>query len=302
MKTTTKNDAYIRLHTAILLAGGTGLFGRLISIGELPLVFIRVLLAALILGAFMSAKNQLRMLAWKDLWKIMGCGVLLSIHWVFYYGSIKAANVSIGAVCFALVGFFTAILEPILTHRKFSWRELSLSLLALMGIGLIFGLDARYRLGIGIGTASSFVYTFFSIFSKKVQAQTCQRSSTMLLFELTGGALALLLLTPLYQKFFPHVAIVPTWCDGGYLLLFASIFTIIPFLLQLQALRTISAFTVNLSYNLEPVYSILLAMIIFDEANELNPSFWMGILLILFSVILQTVGSMNSQRNNSLLH
>jgi len=286
-----KDHAYIRLHAAILLAGGTGLFGRLISIGELPLVCIRVILASLILAAIMGAEKRLHRMPWKDLWKIMGCGILLSVHWVLYYGSIKAANVSIGAVCFALVGFFTAIIEPLLERKKASTREILLSLLTVIGIGLIFGLDARYRLGIAIGVVSSFIFTFFSIFSKKVQADTGHKSSTMLLYEMIGGAIILTLLTPLYSYIFPDVAIIPTWSDSGYLLLFASVFTIVPFLLQLQALRSISAFTVNLSYNLEPVYTILLAMIIFNEAGELKQSFWLGILLIILSVVLQTVYS-----------
>lgn len=286
-----RDSAYIRLHAAILLAGGTGLFGRLISIGELPLVCIRVILASLILVAILGTQKRLHRMPWSHLWRIMGCGVLLSVHWVLYYGSIKAANISIGAVCFALVGFFTAIIEPVLERRKPSWRELVLSLFTVLGIALIFGLDARYRLGIGIGVLSSFVFTFFSIFSKKVQADTGHSSSVMLLYEMVGGAVVLTLLTPLYALVFPEVGIVPTWSDSGYLLLFASVFTIAPFLLQLQALRSISAFTVNLSYNLEPVYTILLAMIIFNEAGELDRSFWIGILLIVLSVVLQTIFS-----------
>lgn len=293
-----RNDAYLRLHAAILLAGGTGLFGRLISIGELPLVCIRVILAALILVAILGVEGKLHPMPRRDLLSIMGCGVLLSVHWVFYYGSIKAANVSIGAVCFALVGFFTAILEPLLQHRRPSWRELLLSLLTVLGIALIFGLDARYRLGIGIGILSSLIFAFFSIFSKQVQADTGHSSSVMLLYEMVGGALVLTLLTPLYALLFPQVGIIPSWGDCGYLLLFASVFTVVPFLLQLQALRGISAFTVNLSYNLEPVYTILLAMILFGEAGELNHSFWIGILLILLSVVLQTLFSIRQARKD----
>lgn len=290
-----KDNAYIRLHAAILLAGGTGIFGRLISIGELPLVCYRVILASLILAGILGANGRLHHIPCSQLWKIMRCGVLLSIHWVLYYGSIKAANISIGAVCFALVGFFTAIIEPLLERRKPSWRELLLSLLTVLGIGLIFGLDARYRLGIGIGVLSSIVFTFFSIFSKKVQAETGQQSSTMLLYEMIGGAIVLTLLIPPYSYIFPEVGIIPSWTDGWYLLLFASVFTIAPFLLQLQALRSISAFTVNLSYNLEPIYTILLAMIIFNEAGELNPSFWVGIVLIVMSVVMQTLSSKRSK-------
>lgn len=288
-------DAYVRLHTAILLAGGTGLFGRLISIGELPLVCIRVILAAMILLAIMWRGKHLCRLPWNHLSKIMGCGVLLAVHWVLFYGSIKAANVSIGAVCLALIGFFTALSEPILFHRRISWRELLLSMLTVLGIGMIFGMDVRYRLGIGMGVLSSLFFSFFSIFSKKIQADTGHTSCTMLFYELIGGAVVLILFTPVYSLVFPEVGVVPTWYDAVYLLVLASVFTIIPFLLQLQALQTVSAFTVNLSYNLEPVYTVFLAMLIFNEARELNGGFWMGISLIVLSVVLQTSRSYYSK-------
>lgn len=294
-----KDNAYVRLHAAILLAGGTGLFGRLISIGELPLVCIRVTLGALFLALVMGVGHKLHKIPVPHLLKIMGCGVLLSTHWVLYYGSIKYSNVSIGAVCFALVGFFTAIVEPALARHKPAWNELALSLLTLAGICLIFGFDARYRLGIGIGVASSLAYTFFSLGSKRVQATTNHKSSTMLLYELIGGGIVLTTLLPAYAYLFPHVRMVPTPQDWLYLLLFSSVFTVLFFLLHFQALRSISAFTVNLSYNLEPVYTILLAMLLFGEASELNLSFWIGILLIILSVVLQTVLSLRKKHTHS---
>ena len=295
MADNTIKKAFVKLHLAVLIAGGTGLFGRLVSVGELPLVCIRVVLAALMLATLLGFQHRLKKLSWHNLWRIMGCGIPLSIHWVFYYGSIKAANVSIGAICFALVGFLTAIIEPIIDHRRPRWKELFLGILTVLGIGLIFGLDARYRLGIGLGVISSLIYTFFSIYSKRVQASSVESSSTMLLYELIGGAIILIIATPFYAKLFPNVGIIPTTSDWLYLILFSSVFTIAPFLLQLQALRHISAFSVNLTYNLEPVYTILLAMILFGEATELNISFYIGILLIISSVALQVIDSIKSQ-------
>lgn len=295
MADTNIKKAFAKLHLAVLIAGGTGLFGRLISVGELPLVCIRVVLGALLLAILLGFQHRLKKLSWHNLWQIMGCGILLSIHWVFYYGSIKAANISIGAICFALVGFLTAIIEPTIDHRSPKWKELFLGILTVLGIGLIFGLDARYRLGIGLGVISSLIYTFFSIYSKRVQASSGESSSTMLLYELIGGAIILIIATPFYAKLFPNVGIIPTSTDWLYLILFSSVFTIAPFLLQLQALRHISAFSVNLTYNLEPVYTILLAMILFGEATELNVSFYIGILLIISSVALQVIDSIKSQ-------
>lgn len=298
MLSNTSNHAYLRLHLAVLIAGGTGLFGRLITVGELPLVCLRVILGAAFLAAVLwlqdllagkdsTRGSSLHRLPRRELLMIMGCGVLLSVHWVFYYGSIKAANVSIGAVCFALVGFFTAVIEPLIDHHKPSWREIALGLLTVAGIALIFGFDARHRLGIGLGVVSSILYTFFSIYSKRVQASTGHSSSTMLLYELLGGAIILSFAVPLYSAAFPDVAVIPTPRDWVLLIIFASVFTVAPFLLQLQALRHISAFTVNLTYNLEPVYTILAAMVLFDEAAELNFSFYLGISLIVIAVALR---------------
>jgi len=281
-------ESYIRLHLAILLAGGTGLFGKLISLSELPLVWYRIWIAVIFLFFILLFSKRIHKIEWGPFLRIFSCGMLLAIHWVFFYGSIKAANVSIGVICFATVGFYTALLEPIIYRRKPLWRDIVFSLLTIIGILLIFQLDVRYRLGIGLGMVSSIVYAFFSIFSKKVQESTGKSSSTMLLYELLGGGTILTLILPLYLLFFPDLQVVPSPSDFLLLLIFASVFTIGPFLLQLQALRRISAFTVNLSYNLEPVYSILFAMLLFNEARALNISFWVGLSLIILSVFLQT--------------
>jgi len=282
-------ESYIRLHLAILLAGGTGLFGKFISLSEIPLVLYRVWFAVFILFLILLFSRKIHNIELRSFLKIFGCGMLLAIHWVFFYGSIKAANVSIGVVCFATVGFFTALFEPLINLHKPSWRDLAFSLLTILGILLIFQLDIRYRFGIVLGTVSSIVYAFFSIFSKHVQESTGKSSSTMLLYELLGGGILLLIVLPIYMYFNSDLKVVPSNNDFFLLLLFASVFTIGPFLLQLQALRRISAFTVNLSYNLEPVYSILFAMILLNEARDLNFSFWMGLCLIILSVFLQTV-------------
>ncbi len=291
---TEADKAYFRLHFGILLAGATGIFGRLISLSELPLVWVRVLIAAISMTLVMAASKVLRKVSGEDFVRIGGCGVLLAIHWVFFYASIKFANVSIAVVCIALDGFFTAILESLIHRCRPSWREILLSLITVAGILLIFGIDPRYRLGIALGAVSSLVYALFSICSKHVQAQTGHRSSTMLLYELISGGIVLTLAMPLYVWMFPEARLVPTTADCIMLPVFGSIFTVGPFLLQLQALRHISAFTVNLSYNLEPIYSIVLAMIIFNEANELNRAFWVGVLLIIMSVVLQTLYSKKS--------
>lgn len=277
--------AYLRLHTGILLAGATGVFGRLISLAELPLVWYRMIIAAGVLAAVLALGGRLHRPTFREAWRIGCCGTLLAIHWVLFYGSIKAANVSVGVVCFALNGFFTALLEPVASGKRFSLRDLLLGLITLGGILLIFGLNMQFRTGIVIGTFSSLFYTLFAIASKRVQSATRVESSAMLLYELLTGWCVLSLAMPFYAMLYPSASLLPEGSDWLFIPLFASVFTIGPFLTQLQALRTLSAFTVNLSYNLEPLYSIALAMLLFNEAQELNLSFWMGV-----SMIVATVG------------
>lgn len=288
--------SYLRLHVSILLAGATGLFGKFISISELPLVFYRVVFSVMFLALVMGLGHRLHRLPGRQLAAILGCGVLLSVHWVCYYGSIKLANVSIGAICFALVGFFTALVEPLVNHHKPSWRELMLSLITVAGVMLIFGFDTRYRVGIAVGCLSSLLYSFYSVLSKKVQAVTGRASSTMLFYELVGGGVVLAVALFIFSQCRPEADVIPSAHDFWALLIFAAVFTIAPFLLQLQALRSISAFTVSLSYNLEPIYTILLAMLIFGESRELSGAFWIGVSLILISVLIQTLLAIKAKR------
>lgn len=282
-------QAFICLHVAILLAGGTGLFGRLITLTELPLVWYRMMFALAILLPLLLFTGQFHKLPMKRFLEIAGCGVLLAIHWIFFYGSIQASNVSIGVICLTLVSFFTALFEPLLIKAKPRWIELILSVLPVLGILLIFQLDVHYRYGILLGVASSAACAFFSIGTKVLISRHNHSSSTMLYGELAGGVGLLTLIMPLVVYLRPELPVVPAMSDFHYLVLLASVFTIGAFLLQLRALQKVSTFTMTLSYNLEPVYSILYAMILFDEGRELSSNFWIGVLLIVISVVLQTI-------------
>lgn len=279
-------DAFIKLHLSILLAGFTGLFGKLISLNEGLLVWYRMMFAAIMLYLILKVSNKLLAIPVKEQLKIAGAGFILGLHWVFFYGSIKMANVSVGVVCFSLVGFFTALLEPLIIRRRFKVKELLFSLVTVAGIVLIFQFDMRYRSGIIVGIISSALAALFTITNKKVGAS--HPSRMMLLYEMAGGFLGLTCLLPFYLHFFPVDTILPDMTDFLYLLLLALVCTIGLYLMQIQVLKTVSAFTVNLSYNLEPIYSIILAMLFFGEAKELNTAFYIGLGLIIVSVLLQT--------------
>lgn len=284
---------FIQLHLSVMLAGFTGLFGRLITLNEVDIVWYRMLFTSLILLVF----TGLPRVGWRKFAELCGCGALLGVHWMLFYGSIKASNVSIGVICFSLIGFFTALFEPLIFKNRFSWTELLFALITVVGVLCIFSLDARYRYGIAIGIVSSAVCALYAICNKK--ASVGVRSRTVLMYQMSGGLLAVSAIIPLYLLIFPSqqsVVVVPDGSNLWFMLCHALFCTVGMYLLQIQALKRLSAFTVNLTYNLEPCYTIILAFLIFGEGREINFSFYIGISLILLSVLLQ---SMRTWRKSS---
>lgn len=281
--------ALLKLHIAVLIAGTTGLFGKLITLGEFPLTWFRVVLAALLFWLFMALKKKLHPVPARIVLKMGGVGLLLALHWVFFYGSIKYSNISIGVVCFSLVGFFTAIFEPLICRHRPSVRELLFSLLTVLGVLLIFHFDTRYRFGSILGVVSSALNSLFTIANKLTGRSSGYTSSTLLLYALTGGALGMTLLLPFWMVADPVARFMPSVTDLAWLLVLASLCTIVLYVLQIQVLQVVSAFTVNLTFNLEPIYSIAMAMLLFGEAQQLNLTFYVGLMLIFLSVGLQTL-------------
>lgn len=279
----------ILLHLAVFLAGWTGVFGRLISLGGLPLVWYRMSVSLVTLGLVLLLMRKFHLPKKGDLVRICGCGFILAVHWVAFYASIQASNVSVGVACIATTSFFTALLNVLFNRKEASWIDFVISFISIAGVMLIFSLDMRYRLGIALGLLCAFAYAVFSALHIRTAVKTGEDSATMLLYEIAGGFLFLTLCIPVFLKAMPGSAIVPTRTDVVWLLLLGSFFTILPFLLQLHALRRLSAFTVNLAYNLEPVYSIAFAAVLFGELRELDWSFWLGISLIVISVVIQTI-------------
>ncbi|MFC6102142.1 DMT family transporter [Olivibacter domesticus] len=291
--------SYLAMHAAIILAGFTGVFGKLIDLNEGLLAWYRVLfsaIAAYILLLITKTPSKLRMAEQFAVGKV---GIFLAIHWVFFYASIKYANISIGAVCYCLTSFFTAIFEPLINRRKFSMSELLLSAITLFGISLIFHFDASYQLGIVFGVISSAFAALYTIFNERLVSK--HDAKLINFYQMCTGTIGLGLLMPVYLYFFPTQRLFPSQSDFFYLLLLAIFCTVGLYILFAESLKRFSAFTVNLSFNLEPLYAILLAFLFFKEGKEMNASFYIGLLFVMSSVLLQTVISAK-KRYKSLSH
>lgn len=245
------------------------------------------MITAVTMWIVFSLARKIHTISTADKLKIAGTGFIAALHWVSFYGSIKYANVSVALVCFSSVGFFTALLEPLMLRRKFVAVELLLGLLAMAGIYIIFHFDARYKTGIIIGVISALLAAIFPILNRGFLQR--MNAETLVSWEISGGFVSLSLLLPFYLQRFPVTTIVPGWSDLGWLLVLSWACSVWAFRLSASALQKISAFTVNLSFNLEPIYGIVLAFLVFGENNHLHNSFYAGLALILLAVALQTI-------------
>ncbi|MDQ6757765.1 MAG: DMT family transporter [Bacteroidota bacterium] len=277
--------AFIQLHVAVFLAGFTAILGKLITLNEGLLVWYRMLITAIVLGVFLYFKNEIKCLSLKSSLQLFGVGAIVAMHWVTFYGSIKYSNVSVSLTCLSAIGFFTAFIEPLIMHRRIDVLEIFLGLLAIAGIYLIFNFYPQYKVGILFGIISAMLASIFPILNKNLLKKFSAKNVTV--YEMIGGVISLTLIIPFYLKQFPAAYYFPTAKDWIWLLILSLLCTAFTFILALNALKKISPFTANLAYNLEPVYGIILAFIIFHENKYLSAGFYYGLALILLAVILQ---------------
>ncbi|NSL87909.1 EamA family transporter [Chitinophaga sp. Mgbs1] len=279
--------SFLHLHLSVFLAGFTGILGKLITLNEGLLVWYRLLITAVTLFVLFRLQGTLKKLPWKDILPIGATGVVIALHWLFFYGSIKYSNVSIGVICFSLTSLFTAVFDPLINRRRFDVAEMLLSMLTLFGILLIFHFDTQYRTGIVLGIISAMFAALFTVFNKRLIRRF--DTNTITFYELSTGFVVLTLFMPLYLYLFPVASLLPTSMDVVYLLILAWACTVCMYLLSMSALKKISPFTVNLCFNLEPVYSIILAFLLFHENKMLNNAFYGGLACIMLSVALQMI-------------
>ncbi len=285
--------AWLQIHFCVVLWGFTAILGKLITLQALPLVLWRMGLVALALFLWPRVWRSLGELPHRLIGAYIGIGCIVALHWLTFYGAIKLANASVAATCIATVPIFLALIEPVLTGRPFRWRELLLGLLAVPGIALLVGGTPEHmNAGIIVGIASAFFAALFAALNKRLIMRAGALSVTAI--EMAAGAVLIgLLLAVLTASgsgdvagmFDAEEALLPGTVDALWLLLLAFGCTLLPFALSLVALRHLSAYASALAVNLEPVYAILLAIVILAEQAELDPTFYLGSALIIGVVL-----------------
>jgi len=275
--------ALFQIHFCVLLWGITAILGKLITLPALPLVWWRMLLVVAMLALLPRVWRGLRQLSPRLVAGYCGVGALVALHWLTFYGAVKLANASVAATCIALAPVFTSVIEPWVARRPFQLRELLFGIAVLPGVALVVGgVPDGMRLGVLVGALSALLVAVFGSLNKRLVSHADPLTVTAL--ELGAGTLALTLLAPLMPWLLPALAsplwIVPDLHDGLLLLVLAGACTLLPFALALVALRHLSAYTVQLVTNLEPVYAVLLAMVLLHEQYEMTGWFYLGVAMI----------------------
>ena len=279
--------ATLQIHFCVLLWGFTAILGKLISMAALPLVWWRMLIVVAALALVPSVLRSLGALPGRLWLAYAGVGGLVALHWLTFYGAIKLANASVAATCIALATPFTALVEPWLTRTKFSARDLALGIAVLPGVALVVGgVPSGMRQGVVVGAVSALFVALFGTLNKRLAHRG--EALTVTAVELGSGALVLSALAPLLPAVLPELAGPllewPTPRDAALLVTLAFACTLLPFSLSFVALRHISAFSAQLAVNLEPVYAIVLAIVLLGEQRELTLQFYVGVAIIIAAV------------------
>ena len=275
--------AYLQMHFCILLWGFTAILGKLITLDSGLLVWYRMFFSGLSTLIFLLAIKKFKILPLKETLRICGIGIVVTLHWITFYGAIKASNVSIAISCFSSIALFTALIDSA-WHRKLPRKEeVLLSFAVMLGVYIIFTFQEFYLKGILLSLCSAFLGALFSVLNKQLLEK--HDGGIITFYELSSGFIFLTLLLPLYLKLTGYQFQLPDQSNLIYLLILSIICTTLPFTLSLYALKKLDAFTMSLSVNLEPLYSVILAIILFHEDKMLNSGFYVGSVIIILSVV-----------------
>ncbi|MER3471423.1 MAG: EamA family transporter [Chitinophagaceae bacterium] len=278
--------ALIQLNAAVFLWGFTGVLGRAITLESTLLVWWRLLITVISLWIGYVFFKKLQRLPLRSAAIIFMIGTIQALHWISFYASIKYANVTIALTCLSMTALLASIVEPLVMRKRFDATEILLGLFAFVGILIIYNTHLQFSAGIVIGLISALLTVFVSVLNKKIIDR--YQPETITLYQLTGGFLGLSILLPFYNYFFPPVQKFPTTHDWIWLLILSWVCTILTFFLYIHSLKKISAFTMNLTLTLEPIYGIILAFVIFKENKFLSSWFYLGFALIVLAVALHT--------------
>ena len=288
--------SYLHLHVIVFIWGFTAILGKLISLEALDLVWYRMLFASVIMTFVVLLNKEKVKVPFHIFIGFILSGIIIAAHWLTFYQAIKVSNVSITLACLSTGAFFASILEPIFYKRKVIWYELLFGVIVVIGLGIIFNVETKYTTGIYLAVSSAFLSALFSVINGKYAKE--YDPNIISLYELSSGVFFLSGYLFFAGSFTPAFFAL-SMNDLIWLFLLSSICTAYAFSASVKVMKFLSPFTVMLTINLEPIYGIILALLIFDDTEEMTPLFYVGALLILITVIVN--GIVKSKKKKQLI-
>jgi drug/metabolite transporter (DMT)-like permease len=280
--------SFIFLHIAVFLFGFTGILGKLILLPALILVWWRSLLTWLLMLPQMFRKTGFKEMNARTFRIFSLIGILVALHWICFYGSIKLSNSSIGMICLAFIPIFTTFFDSIINKKSLQWLDIFTGLFCLPGMWMILqNIEISFRIGFFVGILSSLLSACFATLNKKYIHHDNPINITWI--ELFSVWLFLSILLPFLYFYDPSIKFIPSGMDWIYLLILSVVCTYIAYVLTIRSLKNLSAFSAMLTFNLEPVYGIIVAIVLLKEHKQLNAMFYLGVLIVLISVFLHPI-------------
>lgn len=276
---------YLKLHFIVFLWGFSAILGRLVSIPAVEMVFFRSILAAAGMGLVILTTKGSFGVSQKDFVKLMLIGFIVAFHWIAFFGSARVANVSVSLVGFATNSLWAALLEPWFNRTRVKKFELLLGLVVLAGLYIIFSFDFQYKLGLLFGIIAGFTSALFSVFNSQMVRRI--PAYTITFYEMIGAFVTIGIFLPLYKINWAsgqQLHLVPAPLDWLWIALLAGVCSVYAYSVAVDLMKKISVFLLQLSLNLEPVYGIIMAVILFPDKEKMPPNFYVGTLVIMAAV------------------
>ncbi|MEC4004343.1 DMT family transporter [Flavobacterium sp. SUN052] len=278
--------SYLHLHLIVFIWGFTAILGKLVTLDALPLVWFRMLFAVVFIFIYIKYYKIALIIPKKVLLKFLVAGLIIALHWFTFFKAIKVSNVSITLACLSTGALFASLIEPIFFGKKIIWYEIFFGLIVVVGLSIIFNVEGRYVEGIILALTSALLSASFAVINSKFIKD--YNATVISFYELSGGVLffsVFLLFTNSFNFQFFQLSTK----DVVYLMILSSICTAYAFIASTAVMKFLSPYTVMLTINLEPIYGIILAVIIFKNNEKMSPSFYIGAVIILITVILNGI-------------
>ena len=292
-----KTKNYLHLHFLVFIAGFTAILGELISIGSTALVWYRMLIAGVLMYGYIKIIKLKIKVNTKTKLKFFGAGIIIALHWITFFEAINESNVSITLAMFSTGAFFASFIEPVFFKRRIIWYEIVFGIIIIIGVFLITQSEIKYIKGILLGISSALFSALFAVINGRFIEE--HQATVISFYEFISGVTFLTLFILIFKGGFSLEFFTLKTSDWIYIFILASVCTAYAFIGSVDVMRMISPYTVMLTYNLEPIYGIGLALLLFPETEIMSTQFYYGAILILLTVLMDALFKKYNRKNKA---